>query len=305
MPRIIPGFKQFLDGNGDPLIYGLLRFTLSGTNNTDKNTYSDPSESIDSVNTNPVELDAEGRCPSVFGTGSYRVTSYISAENPQQLEQFDPMPGGSESTGEWSSWGGTTIYGIGNLVIGEDGLYYRSLANSNEGNDPTDPANDAWWEEVKLISVFNVNKAYDIDEIILFTDSKIYTCITATAAGETPVTNADKWRNGGVVFPIVGTSGAITVDLVKGPYQTLTVTAGITFTFSGWAAVGYSSVNIMLTDGDNLGATDLDGINWKLSDSSTTTTWADVVDDGVELTTSAELLIWSIDGGTTKYGAVL
>lgn len=87
MARIIPAFKQYFDGNGNPLIGGFLRFLVSGSNNTNKTTHSDVSKTL--PNTNPVLLDGEGRCPDVFGDGAYNVISYDS--NMQQIQQFDPI----------------------------------------------------------------------------------------------------------------------------------------------------------------------------------------------------------------------
>lgn len=89
MARIIPSFKQYSDGNGNPLIGGFLRFLVSGSNNANKATYSDFARTL--PNTNPVKLDGEGRCPNVFGDGAYNVISYDS--DMQQIEQFDPVYG--------------------------------------------------------------------------------------------------------------------------------------------------------------------------------------------------------------------
>ena len=74
MARIIEPFEQFFDGEGDPLTNGWLKFTETGTNLTDRDTFADVNLTI--ANTNPLQLDSEGRCPNVFGTGLYRVTLF-------------------------------------------------------------------------------------------------------------------------------------------------------------------------------------------------------------------------------------
>jgi parallel beta-helix repeat protein len=146
MARVINAFKQFFDDAGNPLVDGFLKFTESGTNNTDKNTYADINETI--PNANPVPLDGAGRCPNVFGPGSYRIVSYDS--NMQQIQQFDPVSGIFE-TGAFSEWDARTVYSVGNIII-YNGLYYRSNTNLNEGNIPaTSPTH---WTEFQLADIY-------------------------------------------------------------------------------------------------------------------------------------------------------
>ena len=118
MPRVISAFKQFFDDSGNPLVDGWLRFTVSGTNNTDKNTFADSSETI--ANANPLQLDAAGRCPNVFGSGSYRVVSFVDAAGSPgtQIQQKDPV-GGSAGTGAFEDWNDLSIYPLGKIVTGE------------------------------------------------------------------------------------------------------------------------------------------------------------------------------------------
>lgn len=189
MPRIIAAFTQFFDGEGSPLISGKLKFTVSGTNATDKSTFADVTETI--ANTNPVLLDSEGRAPSIFGTGSYRATLFTSDD--QQIAQFDPVPGGLTSAGDFGSWGGAAIYSIGNIVTGDDGVYYRSITNNNEGNNPDGGASPASWEVLKFVQLYNENVSYVVGNLMVFTDGAIYRCVDGTVAGETPVTDPDKW----------------------------------------------------------------------------------------------------------------
>ena len=144
MSRLIEPFAQFFDGAGNPLIKGYLLFLESGTVDTLKTTYYDSGENI--ANPNPLQLDAEGRCPNVFGTGTYKVISYTNDEllnQPSvQLQSFDPV-GGQTGYAQWSDWDATTNYDQNDLVRGTDGSYYRSLFTSNINNNPvTEPS--AW-----------------------------------------------------------------------------------------------------------------------------------------------------------------
>ena len=190
MSRIIPAFMQFFDDNGDPLVNGWLRFTVSGTNNTDKATYADNDETI--ANTNPVQLDGAGRCPNVFGTGSYNVRSYTNTGGAPgvQIQQFDPV-GGIDAGGQFSEWLSATIYGTGNIVIGSNDKYYRSLVASNQNNDPT--ISPQQWEEVQLVGAYNQYITYAAGEIALDTNGYLYRSLQAENLNKTPAANPDWW----------------------------------------------------------------------------------------------------------------
>jgi hypothetical protein len=99
MARVIAAFSQFFDDAGDPLENGWLKFLVSQTNNTDKDTYYDSDLTI--LNTNPVQLDAAGRCPDIFGTGAYRIVSYennpVTNQPGTQVQVFDPVQVASEA----------------------------------------------------------------------------------------------------------------------------------------------------------------------------------------------------------------
>jgi hypothetical protein len=61
--------QQFCDGNGTPLAGGFLYTYIAGTS-TPLSTYTD--ESGDTPNTNPIELDADGRAEVWLGSGAYK-----------------------------------------------------------------------------------------------------------------------------------------------------------------------------------------------------------------------------------------
>jgi len=206
MPRVIEAFAQFFDGAGDPLIDGFLKFTVSGTNNTDKDTFADVSETID--NTNPVQLDGEGRCPNVFGPGSYRVTSFadsvITPGTPgQQIQQFDPV-GGTFGTGPLDDWNAGSIYNETDEVKGSDNLYYRSLINNNQGNDPTTDAVN--WEEIEFVYFYNANRTYEINDKVRIADGRTFVSAVASNLNNEPSVSPTQWKPlGSVVWSPVQT----------------------------------------------------------------------------------------------------
>lgn len=183
MPRVIEAFKQFFDDSGDPLVDGWLRFTESGTNNTDKDTFADVNEAI--ANANPFQLDAAGRSSSVFGTGSYRVVSFTDdAGSPgTQIQQFDPV-GGTFGVGAFDSWNAESIYGTTDIVQGSDLLYYASLTNNNQGNDPTTDTTN--WERIEFIRYWNQNKTYVLDDLVLDVNGDSWLSKSAVNLGNIP-----------------------------------------------------------------------------------------------------------------------
>ncbi len=122
-------FDQYLDNAGDPLAEGKLYFYESGTT-TPKTTYSDINNSI--PNTNPVLLSAAGRQPNIFFNGVAKVI--LTDSNEVQLIVRDPV--GDTATDFGDGWVATKIYNAVDVVLGSDGVYYRSLVNGNQGNNP-------------------------------------------------------------------------------------------------------------------------------------------------------------------------
>jgi hypothetical protein len=195
MSRVIDAFTQFFDNDGAPLVDGWLRFLVSGTNNTDKNTYADINETV--ANSNPVQLDASGRCPNIFGTGAYRVISYTNdpvLDTPDvQIQQFDPVEG-TTSTAGFASWDAQTTYNIPDVVTADDLELYRSITNDNSGNDPTLSPED--WEQVEFEQVYNENRTYSQFERCIDSQGLSYISKVSNNTGNTPSTSPDKWAGG-------------------------------------------------------------------------------------------------------------
>jgi len=194
MARIIDPFAQFLDDNGDPLVDGFLKFVESGTNNTDKDTFADVNESI--ANANPVPLDGAGRCPNVFGTGAYNVISYTNAM--VQIQQFDPVSADA-SLGAFSDWDSVTIYDEGDIVIGSDSLYYRSITTDNQNQNPI--SSPGQWEQFKFIGIWNTNITYTTGDSVYGSNGFLYVSRSGSNLGNDPIsdfTNLEQYRFVGI-----------------------------------------------------------------------------------------------------------
>ena len=193
MPRVIEPFKQFFDGDGDPLRYGWLYFLVSGTNNTEKDTYAEVGE--ENLNTNPLQLDGEGRCPSVFGSGTYRVISYVNDEaddSPgQMIQMFDPV-GGTASEGYFSDWNAIESYAKGFILVGDDGEIYRSLQDENQGYAPS--LNDERWEKLDFIRYYNPYVVYAAGDVARDAATGFdYISRVDANLGNTPEDSPDEW----------------------------------------------------------------------------------------------------------------
>jgi len=79
---------QFFDDSGDPLSGGSITFYETGTT-TEATTYSDEAETT--ANANPVVLDAAGRQPDIFFTGSLKAV--LKDASGVTIETRDPVSG--------------------------------------------------------------------------------------------------------------------------------------------------------------------------------------------------------------------
>lgn len=198
MGRVIAAFAQFFDGSGAPLARGWLRFLESGSNNTDKMTFYDPVYQI--PNANPLQLDGEGRCPNVFGTGDYRVISFVNdpedEDSPgEQIQLFDPVTaeaaaasgGGAGSFGLWDS---LEEYSLGDIVT-YNTVYYRSLIAGNLGNNPA--VEEAAWERVDFLRYYNTTITY-AEGALVFWQYNLYLSKQALNQGNDPTDSPAWWR---------------------------------------------------------------------------------------------------------------
>jgi len=225
MARIIEPFEQFFDGDGDPLSGGWLKFTESGTNLTDKDTFADSAMTI--ANTNPLQLDSEGRCPNVFGTGTYRVTLYQNNEGVPgtQIDQKDPV-GGVSGVTAFSTWDSETVYPDKAIVVGSDENYYRSIGADNAGNNPT--TTPASWEQIDFEHFYNAAVEYFTGDRCFTSDGNYYVSLTDNNLGNTPSSSPSDWED--VIGDIDVRLGAIESQGILTYSATIDYVAGQSFT---------------------------------------------------------------------------
>ena len=175
-------FDQYLDNAGDPLSNGKLYFYESGTT-TPKTTYSDINNSI--PNTNPVLLSAAGRQPNIFFDG---VAKVILANNGDaQIAVRDPV--GETATDFGDEWVATKIYNAVDVVLGSDGVYYRSLINGNQNNNPV-TTTGSW---TLLYSVdWNPAITYQVGALVTY-DGEQYQSLQSSNLNQNPSTASSYW----------------------------------------------------------------------------------------------------------------
>jgi len=135
MPRFINPVPQYLNSAGDPIVSGEMYFYEIGST-TPKDTYLDAELTIPAAN--PVLLDADGRLPDTYLSGSYRTV--LSEPSTGQIWERDNV--GSEfSDGFGSQWNNTVTYNVPDVVL-FNGVYYLSETNNNLGNEPSSSSSD-------------------------------------------------------------------------------------------------------------------------------------------------------------------
>jgi hypothetical protein len=178
---------QYFDNAGDPLISGKIYFKESGTD-TDKDTFADVNLSI--KNANPVILSGAGRQPNIFYNGSAR--AILTDSDDVQVEERDPLGGESEE-GAFSDWNSITIYNEPDIVVGSDGLFYISITDGNQNNDPTTDAVN--WTDSRFIRVWNTNEPYSINRIVEASNGLLYTSLVNNNLGNDPIGDVVNWKS--------------------------------------------------------------------------------------------------------------
>ncbi len=173
---------QYFDDAGDPLGSGKLYFYESGTT-TAKITYADINLTI--PNTNPVILTAAGRQPNIFFNGNAK--GILTDKNDVQILVRDPI--GETGTNFGDAWVATTIYSANSVVIGSDGVYYRSLANGNQNNNPT--TTSGFWTLLYSVQ-WNAGITYDIGAVVTY-DNQQYQSLQTSNLNQNPETQTAYW----------------------------------------------------------------------------------------------------------------
>jgi hypothetical protein len=103
----------------------------------------------------------------------------------------DPV-GDDRVDDNFADWDSATTYSLGQIVVGSDNGYYRSIQNSNTNNDPT--ATPTYWTLVRLLPDWNTNETYIIDDVVIGPDAILYISLQNANAGNTPASSAAYWK---------------------------------------------------------------------------------------------------------------
>lgn len=173
---------QYLDDAGDPLVNGKVYFYESGTT-TLKTTYSDVNQSI--PNTNPVILTAAGRQPNIFFDGVAK--AILTTSSDVQILVRDPV--GETATDFGDQWVATKIYGSNDVVLGSNGVYYRSLSNGNQNNNPV--TSSGFWTLLYSVD-WNSGITYQIGAMVTV-DGEQYQSLQNSNVGNNPTSSPSYW----------------------------------------------------------------------------------------------------------------
>ena len=173
---------QYFDDAGDPLAYGRVYFYESGTT-TPKTTYADVNNSI--PNPNPVLLTAAGRQPNIFFDGVAR--AILTNSSDVQIAVRDPV--GETATDFGDQWVATKIYGATDVVLGSDGIYYRSLINGNQNNNPV--TSSGYWTLLYSVE-WNSGITYDIGSVVTYNNQQ-YQSLQSSNIGNNPSSATSFW----------------------------------------------------------------------------------------------------------------
>ena len=203
---------QYFDDAGDPLGSGKLYFYESGTT-TPKVTYADINLTI--PNTNPVILTAAGRQPNIFFNGNAK--GILTDKNDVQILVRDPI--GETGANFGDAWVATKIYSANAVVIGSDGVYYRSLANGNQNNNPT--TTSGFWTLLYSVE-WNAGITYSAGDVVTYGSTQ-YQSLQDSNLNQNPSTVTAYWaslafawlatRTYAIHENVVGTDGILYTSL--------------------------------------------------------------------------------------------
>ena len=175
-------FDQYLDNAGDPLVSGKIYFYESGTT-TFKTTYADVNNSI--PNTNPVILTAAGRQPNVFFDGVAKAV--LTNSSDVQIAVRDPV--GQTESAFGDQWVATKIYNATDVVLGSNGVFYRSLTNGNQNNNPV--STSGFWTLLYSVE-WNAGITYASGAMVTYNDLQ-YQSLQGTNLNQNPATQTAYW----------------------------------------------------------------------------------------------------------------
>ena len=259
MSRYIDPVPFIDDSNGDPIVGAKLYFYEQGTT-TLKTIYSD--SDFVTPTTNPQVADASGRFSGdIFLDGTYK--SVMKDADDVTIWTKDPV--GDVTSGQFTLWLNNQTYNIPEITLGSDDEYYRSLTDSNQGNNPISSA--ANWEQLQFGRVYNANVTYSAGDSVYGSDGFLYLSRTGSNVGNDPISDTTNWRSGAEVQFTKGADIASATALVTGSdgnyfdvtgtttvtsITTVGVGAIIKLQFDGALILTHHATDLILPSGANI-----------------------------------------------------
>lgn len=184
---------QILDGKGVPIIGAKLFFFEPGTT-TKKDTFSDSDLLIE--NTNPLISDADGRYGPIFLNGIYKNVQQDNTGTPTGFDGAtiwtrDPI--GDIDITQLGLYQNESTYNIPDIVTDSNDDFYRSLTDSNQGNEPsTNPTN---WEQVDLERFYNATVTYAAGDEVIGSNGARYIATRTTSNLDPVNSDTTKWKS--------------------------------------------------------------------------------------------------------------
>ncbi len=185
MSRYKNSVPQITDGNGKP-IAGAKKYFYSVGTTTLKAIYSDSALTVSAAN--PVISDSNGRIPNTFLSGLYKEVQ----EDAGGAELWSRDPVGEAASGSMELWDSSVTYAIPEIVLGSDDNYYRSLVDSNIGNDPTLSLGN--WEKLNMVAFWESGKTYSVDDNVYGSNGFLYRSRLNVNLNKNPTTDTTYWR---------------------------------------------------------------------------------------------------------------
>ena len=218
MSRYISPVFQIDDKNGAPRVGAKLVFYTPGTTN-EKTIFSDAALTISQTNpVTAVDSDAGAIYPDIFLNGLYDVVQQDASgtiDTDDGVTLWTRPNVGEIATVPFQLWDSGVIYSIPEIVLGSDDEYYRSLVDSNQGNDPTSSA--VQWEQLRLGRIWNTNITYGVGDSVYASDGLLYVA-RVSQSGNDPAGSAD----------LVNWNGAIPHDTIAGAVNSIKTTDAAT-----------------------------------------------------------------------------
>ena len=184
MPRFISPITDI-----KPL--GSVSFFDSNTG-AEKITFKDELESEALKNLPEIPVDADGNLPNIFFSGSATV-KYIDENDVQYAVR---KVGEEAGLGNFTDYSNIATYSINDIVI-ENGTFYISSKNGNQGNDPTlNPGNNEFWEEWPVNGIYNAKITYAVGDVVQTAAGNFKRSLTALNSNNDPDTDdGTNWVN--------------------------------------------------------------------------------------------------------------